>query len=302
MKRLFLLFILAISLNAYAQNWISSGAIWHYDWSVTLPAMDRIEYVDDTLIQGKTCQKLITSSYMFRPPDAGGGILSYTTKRNYTFFSGDTVYYFVNDQFKILYCLNANIGDVWDLGVDTNEYLCGKSFVQVTDMGTDTINNIPCEWLSVTTLANSSAGFEGKIYKKFGAVGGYLFPTPKNCNPDIIVDFFEYNFSCFQDNNFPLHNITGKECDYLLNSDYPALPTSENYLTIVPNPVEDQLELSISSVSGRIESVEVFNSSGSLCGVYKSHILNVKQLNSGVYYVLVKLDNGQKSGGKFVKL
>ncbi|MBW6491335.1 MAG: T9SS type A sorting domain-containing protein [Lentimicrobium sp.] len=299
MKKLASLLIFLIAFSAQGQIWIDNGATWHYDWSGTLPGFDRIEYVGDTIIHDKTCQKLQISSYMFAPIELGGQLIDSWTSHKFTYSNGDTVFYLVNEHFQILYNFGAQVGDTWELGVDTNDYSCGKSYVEVISTGSLEINGEIYEWLQVTTLPNSSVGFEGKIYKRFGVIGDYLFPTPRNCDPDLIIDFFNYNFMCFEDASFPLYNVTDKDCDYLLNIS--EIENPEEIVSIFPNPASDILSVGILKPNYKITNVIVTDMHGRVLKNVNQHKIDISDLAKGIYFILIDFNNDSRFVKKFIK-
>lgn len=301
MKNITTLLIVLFSISVQGQIWIDNGATWHYDWSGTLPGFDRIEYVGDTIIQDKTCQMLQISSYMFTPIELGGELIDSWTSQKYTYSNGDTVFYLINDDFHILYNFGAQVGDSWELGIDTNDFSCGQSYVEVISTGNTEINGQISEWIQVTTLPNSSVGFEGKIYKRFGAIGDYLFPTPRNCDPDIVIDFFIYNFSCFQDDSFPLYNVTDKDCGYLLHLGVAEIQNTENIVSIFPNPASDIISISVSKPNYKLTNVIVTDMQGRILKNVNQHKIDISDLPEGIYFIHIDFDNDIRIAERFIK-
>ena len=301
MKKLTTLLILLISITLHAQIWIDTGATWHYDWSGILPAFDKIEYIGDTVIQKKTCQTLQVSSYMFAPLEQGGELLNTDISKRYTYSNGDTVFYLVNDNFHILYNFGAQVGDSWELGIDTNEFLCGRSFVEVTSIGSTEINGQMHDYIQVTTAPNSSVGFEGKIYKRFGVIGDYLFPTPRSCDPDIIVDFAMYNFTCFQDDSFPLYNTTDKECGYLLSVGIPKLDTADGIVSVYPKPASNILMINVLKQNYTLRNIEIRDMQGRLLKNINQPEIDILDLPKGFYLLQIEFGNGRRIVEKFIK-
>ncbi len=294
MKKLFTIIIVLISLGLQAQVWIDQGATWHYDWSGTLPAFNKVEYMGDTVINNKNCQQLEVTSYMFEPIEAGADLISEEISYQYTYASGDTVFYLVDDAFHILYNFAAQPGDSWDLGVDTNDWDCGPSRVEVLSTGSTEINGQMHEWIHVTTAENASVGLEGKIYKRFGAVDGYLFPTGRNCDQGTIIEFAIFNFTCFEDATFPLYNTTDNDCDYLLFVGISEADPVENRLVISPNPAGKYCQLrlpqQLAQQTGNQFYLKVFNAQG--------YLVSDRQIASGDGYI--QMDVSHLSAGLYI--
>lgn len=301
MKKLTTLLIVLLSITLQAQVWIDNGATWHYDWSGVLPAFDKIEYVGDTVIQDKTCQTLQVSSYMFSPVEQGANLLSTTITRRYTYSNADTVFYLVNDNFHILYNFGAQVSDSWELGVDTNDFSCGRSFVTVTSTGSTEINGQMHDYIAVATEPGSSVGFDGKIYKRFGVIGDYLFPTSRNCDPDMIVEFAMYNFNCFQDDSFQLYNTTNKDCGYLLSVGIPKLDKADGIVSVYPNPASDVLMVNVLKQNYILKNVEIRDMQGRLLKSFDQQRIDISTLPHGLYLLHLEFENGRRLVEKFVK-
>lgn len=301
MKNLTTLLIFFISLAAQGQIWIDTGATWHYEKTGHYNGLDKIEFVGDTLIQDQTCQKLQISSYTFAPSEWGGGIMSTSISEKYTYSSGDTVFYLVNDQFHILYNFGAQVGDTWELGFDTNALLCGPSFVEVTSSGSTEINGEMVEWIAVTTLPNSSVGLEGKIYKRFGATSDYLFPTYINCDPNLVVEFYMYQFSCFEDDSFSLYNVTDNDCDYYLSLGIDETKNTEKIVSVFPNPASDNISIRILKPNYKLTNIVIRDTQGRLLdNVFQSEV-DISDLPKGLYLLHIEFENYRSVVQRFIK-
>ncbi|MBK5284444.1 MAG: T9SS type A sorting domain-containing protein [Bacteroidia bacterium] len=83
---------------------------------------------------------------------------------------------------------------------------------------------------------------------------------------------------------------------------------SASTISIVPNPVSDKIKIQVSQTNANsgIKSIEIYNTLGEK--VYTSaetsrsnrETINVSTLNSGIYFLRVKTEDGMKAG-KFVK-
>lgn len=301
MKKIAILLIVLISFTVQGQIWIDEGATWHYDWSGLLPGLDKIEYVGDTIIQDKTCQKLQISRYMFAPIGSGGEVINSWISYKYTYSNGDTVFNLINDDFHVLYNFGAQVGDIWELGVDTNELYCGPSSVEVTATGSTEINGQNCEWIQVTTLPNSSVGIDGRIYKRFGVTSDYLFPTLRNCDPSMIIEFYDFNFTCFEDNSFPLYNVTDKDCDYLFYVGDAEIESAEKMVTVFPNPASDNLFVNIEGANRTLKNLIVTDMQGRLLKNVCQNNVDIADLPKGLYFIHVSFDNDSKIVKRFIK-
>lgn len=301
MKNLATLLLLMATLTVSGQAWPEAGATWHFEWSGNLPGFDKIEYVGDTIIQEKDCQHLQITRYMFEPAELGGDLVDTSSFHQYTHTHGDTVFYLVDDTFHVLYNFAALPGETWNLGVDTNELQCGPSSVEVIDTGSTEINGQQMEWILVTTPEGSSVGLEGRIFKRMGAIDDYLFPTTRNCDPDLIVEPFEYVFTCYEDETFPLYNTTDNDCDYLLHVGTDKIIDIERILKIYPNPTNTTINIQISDPGFKVKSIQVYDSQGCRLMTFSSPMKDISSLPAGLYFLRVEFKNGQLLLEKFVK-
>lgn len=302
MRKAFIILFLSFSFIANSQVWISKGAIWHYEWSnVGFGGFERIEYVKDTLIDNKLCNKLVPFKYNFVGTQNHEIVLLRvdSLESRFTCVSGDTVFHRVNGKFYVLYNFGAKPGDSWEIGSDTNIFKCTKSFVTVDSIGTILINNKSYRWISVSPNPNSSMGIRGKIIERFGAVDDYLFPTYYNCDPNVAADFDWYTFSCFQDDNFPLYNVINKDCEYLLTI---GIPEIEQTFTVYPIPTKGNLYISRESNSDLF--IRIFAITGK--EIYSKHLrtneLDLSQLKDGVYFLRIEDKNKKTIIKKIVKI
>jgi len=290
MKNFTLILLLFITVNLQSQIWIDHGAVWHYNYSELFGGgFIKITYTEDTLINGQQCQKLIPIKYMFTLDQYSNivflGTINLPTE--YTYSSGDTVFYYKNNQFYTLYNFGAQPGDSWNLGVDTNQFLCTDSYAHVDSIGTINFNSSVYRWISLSNINNSSVGLSGKIVERFGAFQSYLFPVENNCDSTIAVEFDMISFSCYEDSTFSLYNVSSNDCEYLLsindNNNQKSNPL------IYPNPTTGIIEVHYNN----IRSIEVYNSIGNK--VFDNKTKNTIDLSfepNGIYLIRVLTESG----------
>lgn len=302
MKKTLLILFLSISSMAHSQVWISKGATWHYDWSgIGFGGFEKIIYTKDTLINNHLCNELVSINFEFTYNEKNElvSLGSDTLKSYYTYVHGDTVFYLVNDKFDVLYNFGAKPGDTWNLGVDTNGFKCSNSVVKVDSIGNIVINEKSYRWIWLSTLDNSSVGLNGKIIERFGAMGDFLFPTDRNCDKNIIVDFNLYSFSCFQDDNFPLFNVTGKDCEYLLKVGIPEI--KETY-KLYPIPTKNKLYIS-ENINNEL-FIRIFTTNGKVVYSCRTRLneIDLSSIANGVYFIRIDEKNKKSIVKKIVKI
>lgn len=299
-KIIIILLTTTFFLNSFCQTWIDQEAIWHYNWGgVGTGGFIRIEYTGDTIINGKDCEKLIPIRYEFGlvfPNDTAVSLLDIDTLNSeYTYLNADTVFYFTDNEFHPLYNFGAQPGDTWDLGIDTNVFMCSSSIVHVDSIGVININTQDYRWISVSMLPNSSVGLNGKIVERFGAMESYLFPTLRNCDSTVVVDFNYYNFTCYQDNSFPLYNVTQDDCEYLLDIGIDEKDYLYHSINIYPNPTDQSLILTFENNENC--DISIYNIWGQLIKKISTNSrkinIDMSSYNPGTY--LIKIENNKST-------
>ncbi|MGQ0827863.1 MAG: T9SS type A sorting domain-containing protein [Bacteroidota bacterium] len=303
---LLLVFTPLLKVKAQITPWISQGATWHYTWwDPSMVGNDKIEYIHDTLLFGKTCEILKTTRYFYGRLGPGSPLtLLYTqTNNNYTYSNGDTVFYLNNNKFDILYNFGASLNNNWDLGVDTNYAYCSKSIVRVDSTSTQTINSNVHRVLYTSDSANSSMGITGKIIEHIGSME-YLFPTGRNCDSQTVVDFFDFSFSCFQDSTTTYLVVPQAECENPYHVGISELTNFSNTIQFFPNPIEDNLNIIFFNETQYL--ISIFNLLGEKVFETKNQnnqsvVVNFSSLNPGMYIATFENSSEKKINKRIIK-
>lgn len=293
MKMVYILFVfLLISSKADTQVWVDQGATWHYDYEIwLLIGFIKYEYTSDTLIDNIQCQKIESNTHDFS--EGQSSIIPRPT--NYTYVSGDTVFYRKNGQFFALFDFGAQIGDSWAIGItsdSSNNCNNDTSKVIVTNTGTITLNNINYRYIQLDTFQTPELSLRGVFVERFGLIGnGYhhdLFPVMEEC-PGTIAEWINKEFKCFQDDSFLLYNPSNEDCEYL-NIEKEI----QNTISIYPNPISNKLTISYNSKDKL--NIEIIDISGRKIieqnGIYANESIDISDLNKGIY-ILSVLENGK---------
>ncbi len=306
MKKSFVMFLLTLIIESTnSQVWIDRGATWHYNFSfMASGGFEKIVYTGDTIISGNTCQKLSSEQFNFAIDQFGNIIFvgSQLKGENYTYTSGDTIFWLQGNQFFVLYNFGAQPGDRWDVGFTITNSDCSNSLVKVDSIGTSSINGAALRWISISPDTNSIANFYGKAFEKFGSLEGYLFPTNLNsCDSSIIVDYTFYNLACYEDTNFSYINAPNNDCEYLLHLGiYEKLNT--NLLSIYPNPSSGIVTIYKSNLQNY--HAYIFNQLGLLEKEFsikeKTESIDLSYLKNGIHTIKFVDENGQQLIKKIV--
>ncbi len=293
MKKLIFVFMLFFSFfKTEAQTpWIGQGATWHYTWSDPSSGSGgdhKIEYIADTLIQSHNCQVLQTTRYWYGMMGPGQPITLISTEswRDYTYNNGDTVFFFQNNKFDVLYNFGSQAGNKWNLGIDTNDFQCSKSIIIVDSTSSLQINSNNYRVLYTSDSTNSSVGISGKIIEHIGSMN-YLFPTGRNCNPLFIVDFYTFSFSCFQDNTLSYSLHLGYRCEFPYDG-ASELSNDANKIQIFPNPTTDKLNIVFSDNAAYVISIYNILGQQMISATNKNKLslsIDLNTIDKGVYHL-----------------
>jgi hypothetical protein len=297
-KSLLLSMIILLSVSLNAQVWIDAGAKWTYDyWNVSEGGTYTFTYTNDTLILGKQCQEIEIVKYEY-VYDQFGEIHSFVipVESMYTYVSGDSVFYLLEDTFYLMYDFSASVGDTWVIGVEDFNSCQDTAVVRVSQTGSVVINGMQLRTITLETISDSFIGITGTCVERFGneihnwPENGYgPFPGIQSCD-GALLDANVYNFRCFSDNTFDTYNPRNIACDTLTG----MTETEISDFQLVPNPTKGEISI-IRNVFQSIE-IQIFNQSGQML---KQDILfpteskiDISDLTEGVYFVRIISDKG----------
>ncbi len=307
-----LLFITALSLismNVFGQVWIDSGAVWHYDYTnVGYGGFYKYEYTEDTIIENQNCQVIAGVNYAFSYNQYNELIQLGQTDlgRNYTFVSGDTVFYWNKNESKFftLFNFGAQIGDTWVVSTDPNNYVVDPSNdndtsrIEVIDIGTVIINSNTYRFIKIKPTYGSTYGMEGTYVERFGNIDSIkapfqsLFPSYYDYVGVEMVEWDLCNLKCYQDTSFTLYNPSNQDCEYYLT----RLSTKEEELSNIeyfPNPTEGKI--TIKNPNYESLSISLYDNVGKLLDSFEvtpmSKIeIDISKNRKGLYFA--KIDYG----------
>jgi hypothetical protein len=305
MKRFKLIFLsislfLTYFLIGQSTSWINQGAKWNYKfWAPGILGNDKIEYTNDTIIMGKTCQVLKTTRFYYGQNFPWNPLVLMSSQllpNRYTYNHGDTVFYLNNNQFHLLYNFAAQPNERWNLGVDTNYFNCSKSITIVDSIATELIGATTHRILYTKDSLNSSVSVEGKIIEHIGSLN-YLFPLDRNCDPQIIVDFYIFTFSCFEDSSTSYLLVNPDECNnpYHVGIFTPTFESKQffcypnpanNYFTIEKS-IFEFAQLEIKDILGKTLLADEMRTT--------KHTIDVSTFAPGIYFIKVTTANQQQT-------
>ena len=162
MKHLLLILLTICSVSIRAIDFAPIGAKWHYSQAgiIDMQTYKTIESVSDTMIEGKSCRKLLETSRTMIAPERP---IRYMYSRN------DSVSEYYNHSFHLLYNFRAQKGDSI-----TITSLSKKMVVDSTR--TIDINGHMLRVQYVTCTDRMSFDFSGKVIEGIGNLK-FMFPT-----------------------------------------------------------------------------------------------------------------------------
>jgi hypothetical protein len=261
--------------SVYGQEWAPIGAKWHYDsYSIGPYIRAQIfESVGDTILLGKSCRKILRSTFapLFMYDSAG------------------MVYYLQygpNPEWCLLHDFSKNAGDTifypcWDFDtIESFAIVDSTSFLNLNGNNLKVLHLTMDSTFNISTMGNQS--FSGRSIEY---VGHEYFMFPRGDNDG------NGNLRCYSDPFLGLSKFNGfnLDCDttLILNLD----EISSNDLGIFPNPAYDQLKISSPS---EIESLVIYDLKGKVM-VKKTvvdEVIDITNLKSGLYLIEITLQTG----------
>ena len=319
--RYILLLLFLNTFFAQAQNkvWGEKGATWRYDYIQLIgPDILEVKKNRDTVINGKNCEIYRTTLYNFfeMPPPSYEMRFGNTSihEEHITYLSGDTVFFFHSGSFHILYNFAAKIGDTWNLGLThINAWNCYESIVQVSDTGSEYINNVKLRYIQLEMVNDTTIyTVAGKVYERLGpdSMSGYLFPVLNGLCFSTSCLSYE-RLKCYKDDTFPLYitstNWGGlfveESCDINF---YLGLEKNQNNLNIdiFPNPFKESISINIPKSAGLVQ-FELISIYGQVCktGIVKEiqNEISTSNLPNGSYYLRLIDQKGNVQIDKLIK-
>jgi hypothetical protein len=283
MKKIIFIIVLALPLGVFAQEFAPIGAIWHNSqssWIIPdLITYKTIESLSDTMINGKECKKLIEVERLYSD--------TVNTFIHYMFSENDSVFFFKDNSFHLLYDFGAEAGDT----IVLDYYLTseGTPLLMIIDStGTIDINGEQRKIQYVRCGDGIFIEFGGPMIEGIGSTY-FLFPTydgtvngPLRCYQDdvigLYINYFYSNFGWnYEDFNQIITDID--ESGY------------SNAIIIYPNPSLNRIYIKNPNLSSiyRINDIHgILIDQGQLD---LSGEINIQGLTKGTYILQLITDN-----------
>lgn len=280
-KTIILLVLIIATIQNYGQDFAPIGAIWHYTQWTTNPnvtSYKTIESISDTSINGIQCRKMIEVE---RYLDTTNVIYHYMYSEN------DSVFFFAQNDFHLLYDFGANAGDTivleyFNTGFGTPLQMIIDSTGTILVSGQERkIQHITCGDGFVIEFGNHVIDGIGNSY--------FMFPTN-----DLTMNG---PLRCYQEDGTnlfinPFHGGYGwnhQDCEEITTDIEET--TNKERIFIFPNPTNSII--SIQNIDRTIE-YKICNMSGEIVvkGITsESNEISLAGLANGIYFIELKNDN-----------
>lgn len=210
---------------SFGQVWGKTGATWHYefyDYSSFSGGLYSLYYSGDTIVDGYACQKITVERQHIVTDMNGitslGGMDSYT---QITRYSGDSVFWYKDDEFFLMYDFGASVGDQWVIHQGDNAFdpECDTtSIVSVSDTGMMNVNGQNLKYIELTYVQGQYA-INGRAIETMGVCSAnwspwnFTFPLPITCDTNTISEYYYNQFRCYTNDFLGTYNALSEPCD-----------------------------------------------------------------------------------------
>jgi len=268
--------LFAIALQVNAQEFAPIGAIWHYTQGTINPditSFKTLESVADTTINGVTCKKIVEVERI---------IDTIKVTFQYMYSENDSVFFYKNGGFHLLYDFGANAGDTILL-----EYFMNLPMI-IDSTGTIMVNNVERK-IQYITCTDSLVFDCGKHVIE--GIGSTLFMFP-------IADG-ELNgpLRCYQDDTTglflnPFHPNSGwnhEDCEEIITG--MAENEINEGITIYPNPTHSTLTVKNLHKASRYKIINIHGDLLMQGNISETTEIDLSSISKGLYFI--ELQNGE---------
>jgi len=300
MKTRFLLLCLLMTNLLSAQiEFAPIGAVWTYDYARHQErGRELIACIGDTMINGESARVLtITRTYidLTQPEDT----LVRIFENKYIRQSGDTVFLYHNDAFRMIYNFGAEANDHATIAWGDFPWSPTTS-ISVISVSDTTINGEDLRVLEVwigCNIIDYSSGYQTTWIEGMGALDGHLFYySDHDCDGLGIfqMEVTRFHLRCYSVNGEVIYtSFSGVDCDVLTRTGGPHL--RETALTVFPNPAQDYFYVNLDEYgnNGSHQGIKIilYEASGRKIAEQapgdSPTLFNVSQYPAGLYYLQV---------------
>jgi hypothetical protein len=289
--KLFTILLVFSTIITNAQDFAPIGTTWHYSYYPFIPTVItylKIESVADTTINDVQCKKLKSTV---------ADIFS-ETNYYYMYSKNDSVFFYKDNAFHLLYDFGANKGDTITLGYyKTNNGLPLKMIID--SVKTISVLGQERKIQYVTCGDGLIVEFGRQVIEGIGSTD-FMFPR---------VDFApEGQLRCFQENNssvfinpFYIYNDWNKsDCEQIIVINDLDNTETNNSITLFPNPTSNNLHIRGCELSSEYKIIDTTGRYITQGILGESCIIDIKHLDNGIYFIELQ-NNKIKTTKQFIK-
>jgi hypothetical protein len=268
-------------MQNHAQEFAPTGAIWHYtQWTINpnLTSYKTIESIADTSINGIQCRKMIEVERYLDTTNVA---------YHYMYSENDSVFFYAENDFHLLYDFGANAGDT--IILDYFETGFGTPLQMIIDStGTIMVSGQERKIQHITCGDGFVVEFGQYVIEGIGNTY-FMFPTydltmngPLRCYQDDSTDIFLN----------PFHGGYGwnhQDCEEIVTG---IEETAEKErISIFPNPTKSVISVQNIDMA---TAYTIFNMSGAVVikGITSElNEISMAELSKGIYFIELKNDN-----------
>ena len=280
-KPLFLLILISITLQSYTQEFAQIGSIWHYTQSTINPdvtSFKTIESISDTTINGIQCKIMV---------EVERYLDTLNVSYYYMYSENDSVFFFADNDFHLLYDFGANSGDTiilnyFETGYGTPLQMIIDSTGTIMVSGQERkIQYITCGDGFVIEFGHHVIDGIGNTYFMFPTYDGTM-NGPLRCFQDDSTDIFLNPFHWG-------YGWNHQDCEEIIT----GIEETENIeiLSVFPNPTKSSI--SIKNID-RETAYKIFNINGKEIKqgvISESNEISIRELSKGIYFIKLENEN-----------
>lgn len=272
-KSTLLLVLIALTMQVSAQEFAPLGAIWHYTQGTINPyvtSYKTLESVADTAINGVACKKIVEIERY---------IDTIQVTFQYMYSENDSVFFFKDGGFHLLYDFGAEAGDTIIL-----DYFMNLEMI-IDSTGTIMVNDQERKIQYITSSNGLVFEFGDQIIEGIGSTS-FMFPTTDG---DL-----DGPLRCYEDENTglyinPFHPNSGwnhENCEEII-TDVKENSGSESIL-IYPNPVSGIIRIENIDPMTNCRIVNVKGETLIKRNISESNEFNLTALPKGIFFIELK--------------
>ncbi len=309
MKLYLIIALMTACLWGYAQyEFAPIGAQWHYNkqhsYNPPEAGYIKITSIKDSIINNKDVRVL---EIIYAPDDSTLIVEGY----EYIHQSGDTIWYWKDKQFHVLYNFAMQKGDSILLYSEMENY-CGENpygWNIVDSTFTRAFNDIELKAQYLKPINDSHWEFSNYVFEIIGALD-YFFPQNAFCGIYDIIGFGPLR--CYSD---PVHGVLlttmpDTKCDEIHIYTDPIVNVKSfkqnRSFTVFPNPVVQELSIVGLGIDINLHEYEfkISNQHGQVLKTFQTATpsINVSSLTNGIYFLTILKNEKIIVHEKFIKL